>query len=474
MKNMNAAQALAGLVEMERRVRACDSPEALGWLMVNDTCQLVPYRQAAFWQAGSGKVQALSGVGMPDRHAPFVVWLTAWVLSRVRMWRASSPQQGGVAGVAEGSAAVDAKAQGGGSSGRHATCRLIDASMLTGDDARMWQEHLPAYGLWVNLCSADGQSAGVLLFWRETPWQAQEIALLESLSDAWAHAWRALQRRGGKTRRPRNGARRWLWVGAAALLVLALLPVRQSVLAPAEVAASRPAMIRAPLQGVVDQVAVQPNQVVQAGQLLLQLDARELESQLETARQSLAVAAAELRQGQQQALLDPRGKAMLGLLQGKRDQAAADVDYLTQALARSQIHAPRAGIVIFDDPNDWIGRPVALGERIMMLADPQDAELEVFLPVADAITLAPDADVRLFLNIAPTAPLDARLVRMGYRASPTPDGVLAYRVRAAFTEATSPPRIGLKGTAKLYGERTTLFMYVMRRPLTALRTWMGW
>jgi hypothetical protein len=36
-----------------------------------------------------------------------------------------------------------------------------------------------------------------------------------------------------------------------------------------------------------------------------------------------------------------------------------------------------------------------------------------------------------------------------------------------------PPRIGLKGTAKIYGPRVTLFYYIMRRPLAALRQLVG-
>lgn len=440
------SQALAGLVELERRARACDTSEALGWLMVNETCQLVPYRQAAFWRADTGQIQALSGLGTPDRNAPFVVWLTGWMRG-------------------QGACAADVAS------------RLLSVDMQAAEDVAMWREHLPAQCIWLPFFAdgAGGQIAGALVLWREQAWTTPEQALLASLADAYAHAWRALTRRGRKSVAAIRPQRRRLWWGAAALLLVLLLwPVRQSVLAPAEVVAHQPAMVRAPIQGVVDKVEVQPNEIVKAGQLLLTLDARELESQLETARQGLAIAAAELRQGQQQALLDARSKAMLGVLQGKRDQAVADVEYLEQSLARSRIHAVRDGIVIFDDPNDWIGRPVALGERIMMLADPLEVALDVSLPVADAIALAPDAQVKFFLNIAPAAPLDARLVRMGYRSSPMPDGVMAYRVRAAFAQEETLPRIGLKGTAKLYGERTVLFLYLMRRPLSALRAWLGW
>ncbi|MDQ8031562.1 MAG: HlyD family efflux transporter periplasmic adaptor subunit, partial [Bordetella sp.] len=257
---------------------------------------------------------------------------------------------------------------------------------------------------------------------------------------------------------------------------LLFVPVRQSVLAPAEIVARAPMAVRAPLAGVVDSIAVTPNQAVQQGQLLATLDAREVNGKLESARQALAVADAELRQTQQQALYDERSKAALALARGKRAQAQNDVAYYQEALARTQLRAERDGIALFDDVSDWIGRPVALGERIMMVADPKDAELEVQLPVADAIRLPEAAELRLFLNAAPTSPLPASLLRVGYRAAPTPDGTLAYRVRAQLHPADGQetlPRIGLKGTAKLYGERTPLFAYLLRRPLASLRVWLG-
>ena len=35
-------------------------------------------------------------------------------------------------------------------------------------------------------------------------------------------------------------------------------------------------------------------------------------------------------------------------------------------------------------------------------------------------------------------------------------------------------RLGLHGTAKVYGEEVSLGYYLLRRPLSALRAWTGW
>ena len=441
---------LAALLQVEKRARACADAQALAFLMVNDTHALAPYRQAALWlpgAGGDGAIHALSGLAVPDANAPYTVWLASLLADRARS----------------------------GASGPFSA---------TPDEHSMWAEHLPGHGLLLRLPLTDGKERdGLLALWRDTPWAASEVAVLGLLADAYAHAWRALaptQRTGraatwwGRLRHGKGRTRGWLALGLA-VIGLMFVPVRQSVLAPAEVVARAPMAVRAPLQGVVDQIAVTPNQAVEKGQLLAALDVRDLEGRLESARQALAVAEAELRQNQQQALVDDRSKATLALAQGKRAQAASDMDFYAKAVARAQLRAERAGIVLFDDPADWIGKPVALGERIMMVADPADVELDIHLPVGDAIALPAQAEVRLFLNTAPADPLPATLLRVGYRAAPTADGSMAYRVRARLDDAASDraPRVGLKGTAKLYGESTPLYGYLLRKPLATLRVWLG-
>lgn len=440
---------LATLLQLEKRARACTSAQELTFLMVNDTHALAPYRQAALWTPGAGgdgSITALSGLAVPDANAPYTAWLSGALARRARDGE---------------SGAFQAKP----------------------DELKMWAEHLPAYGLLLRLpCQAAGDA--LLALWRDTPWQRSEAAALALLADAYAHAWRAMapaQRRPRAATwwgRLRHGERRthwWLGLGVAGVALMCV-PVRQSVLAPAEVVARAPMAVRAPLQGVVDHIAVAPNQPVEKGQLLAALDVRDLEGRLESARQALAVANAELRQNQQQALVDERSKATLAVTQGKRDQAASDLDFYTRALTRAQLRAERAGIALFDDPADWIGKPVALGERIMMVADPADVELEIHLPVGDAVDLPEHATVQLFLNTAPASPLPATLLRVGYRAAPTAEGTMAYRVRARFDDGGAQavqPRVGLKGTAKLYGERTPLAGYLLRKPLATLRVWLG-
>lgn len=439
------AERLALLLQLERRARAQPDLAGLAFLMVNDTRQLLDYREAFLWDADKGRISACSGLAQVEANVPLMLLLgrlcAGW---DVQPWAAQPRDLG----------AADAPGAGPGE----------------------WAEYLASNLLRLPLKDRDGHLLGSLLLSREQPLARHERALLELLLDAYGHAWASLQ---GARKRPlasqlRKRPRRAMLAAGALALALALLPVHQTVLAPAEIMPRNPAVLRAPLQAVVERLLVQPNQTVKRGEPLVQLDRRELESRLESARQSLAAADAHLRQTRQQALFDERAKAALAELTSRRDQARADLAFIDDNLQRSLILAPRDGVAIFDDPSDWIGRPVALGERIMQVADPHDTRLDIQLPVADAIALEPGAEVRLFLNSQPGSPLPASLERYGYRASPSADGGMAYRLQAGFSEPDPRLRVGLKGTAKLYGERTLLVHYLLRRPLAALRVHLGW
>lgn len=430
---------LAELLQLQRRARARETPDELAFFIVNETHSLVKYRQALLWSNDQQRLEAVSGLASLDHNAPFCSTFSRWC----RQWQAEQRQSG--------------------------TVRCQD---LPVDDQALWHEHLPEHVLWLPLRSAQGDTSLTLILARETAWLAPEILLLETLAEPYAHAWSSLhkQRRATPTH-PKK--RRILLLSTVTLVLVMLIPVRQSVLAPAEIVAHQPVMVRAPVAGVIDDILVRPNQPIRANQPLVRLDVRELENRLEAARQTFATADAQYRQAQQQALFDTNSKASLAVLQSRREQAQSERDFLQRQLERMQLTSPRDGVAVFDDASEWIGRSVAVGERIMMVADPKDVELEIQLPAADAIALETGADVRLFLNVAPNAAQDAQLTQIGYRAALTPDNVMAYRLRARFTEDDTQRRVGLKGTAKLYGKRTLLVAYLLRKPLATLRVWLG-
>lgn len=445
--NARALRELVALLQVERLARSASARDELAFLVVNDARRAIAFDQAALMLEGIGgalSVHAMTGVSRHAADSPRVQNLTR-MLNRCRgALPAEEPALVGREGFA--------------------------------DAAEDWDALAPANPLWVPLLAPSGKAIGGLWLTRESPWRQAELMQFGFLAHTIAHAWEALAPRGIAPREllERVRAHRYLPRVAVALLLCLLFPVRQSAVAPAEIAARNPQVMSPPVEGVVESIAVQPNDEVRRGQLLFSLDPRLIRNRHEVAQKSLEVARADFSRAAQKAFSDPASKSELTVLKAVAEQREAEVKYTAELLERIQVRAPADGVVAFSDASDWLGRPVRVGEKIMILADPRDVELVVWLPVDEAISLEPGAPIEAFLTTDPTHTFHATLRLASYTAEKSQEQVLSYRIRATFEEGTDPlPRIGLQATAKVHGERVTLFYYVFRRPIAVARRWLG-
>lgn len=431
---------LLSLLQLGRRARAAEGVAALGFVLVNESHQLFEYRQAAFWL--NGQIATVSGVPQVESNAPYVQWLSEVCKT---LW-----QSGG-------------------------SLRTVTAADIPDALAECWAEWLPACALWMPLVHAE-QRHGALLIATEAPLPEGAMALAGEIAGVYAHALAAFQPRQRWRERVAAALRptRNRCVVVAALLAVAVLPVRQSVLATAEVVPSEPFLVRAPLDGVIDRFLVQPNQAVTVGTALFAMDVTALQTRNEIARNAYDTALEEYRQSAQAAVTDDKSKLEVALRRGELAARAAELDYAANQLGRVQVKAERAGLAVFADVNDFQGKAVMLGERILTLANPSEVALAIDFPAREQLDLQVGTAVTLYPSDAPLASYQARVTQIAYHAEAARDGVLAYRLKAEFVAGEAVPRIGLMGTAKLTGKRVPLIYYALRRPLTALRQWLGW
>lgn len=429
-------EGLLRLLQIEREARRAENLNALRFTCVNAPRQLLEYQQAILWDPVTG-VQALSGLSTVERDAPFVRWVE-------RFLREHPPTRG-----------------------------ARERASLPAAEQDAWRQWLPEQ-LWLEpLMAAPGLpgAASLTMPWlilaRTQPWAVPEQTLLGELGEALGHAWSLFAKK-----RTWRGPKRSL-LGLAVVAGILMIPVRQTVVAPVEVIPVDPVLIRVSLDGVIDRIHVQPNQRVQVGQPLLDLDPTALNGRLDVARNALSVAEADYRQVAQQALLDPRAKALVALRRGDVDRRQAELRYLEQLSERLRIQSPVEGIAVLSDPNDWLGRAVRVGEKVMDVADPNRVELLIRLPVEDMLPLPDKAAVDAYLNIAPDDAVPARVHFLSYQAEPTPEGTLAYRIKAELLDTTTAPRVGLRGTARIYGDRVSFGYWLFRRPWSWLRQWIG-
>jgi multidrug efflux pump subunit AcrA (membrane-fusion protein) len=253
-----------------------------------------------------------------------------------------------------------------------------------------------------------------------------------------------------------------------------MIPVNLSALAPVEIVPIDPFVVSSSMNGVVEKILVSPNQTVAAGQPLVHLDDTEVRNSVAIAVEALEVAKVQLEKVERGAFINTQSGEMMAELTAQVDLRNAELTFARERLKKSLLTSEKSGVAVVNQPDAWAGRPVSTGEKILQIADPDQVELQIMLPVADAVLLSSGNRVRIFLDSAPLSPKEAQIVRSEYEAYPTESGILSYRVTARFTDTEEHPRIGLRGTAKVFGKQVSLFYYLFRRPITAFRQWTGW
>ena len=434
------------LLDFERRIQSASSNREVAFRAVNDSSQVLRFDQAVLWRTDMFSrpvVVAASGLADVSTDSPYQQWL-------VRLIQAITPES-------------------------FDKLRLMTMAELPEAVVADGSDWCPAHVVHCPLVGPTGTPLGGLLFFRSQPFSEAEVAAAEWIARSSGYglwAWRSDRQR---MRRWLRSQMSWKAIGVVAILVALTLfiPVPLSALAPAEITPLRPIPVTSPLDGVVKEILVKPNQIVKADEVLAILDDTPLRNRLELAAKALDIARADLQRVQFKSFTDDASRLELQVLNARVQEKSAEVSYLTEVLGKSKLLAPQGGVAVFSSQDDWRGRPVQVGERVMLIADPSLIDVTIYMPPDDAVELEPGGRVELLLHVNPLSPLDAQIERASYEATPAPDGTLAYLVRARLLPGQGLPRIGLRGTAKVYAERVSLGYYLLRKPLAFVRRSLG-
>lgn len=435
---------VSALFELEKGLRTATSLSSLSFLIVNQTSRLINFDQAVFISISdsglSPRVRAIAGVASVDRTAPFVHWLEKVAKSENRGAERSL---------------------------RHP----VSPRDMSKTELEEWNSFCPPHILWVPLISPLYGIIGVLWLSRHQPWDDEkEFVLLDHIGLSYGHALQVFNRGWSFSKILSMLIKRPVLFIIAILLCLAMMaPVTMTALGPAAIVPVAPFVVTSPVQGVVKEIVVESNQAIQAGQTIAWLDDTQMRNRVAVAVKALDVAVAQRKRAERAAFVDSQTREALAELEAQVDLRKAELQFTREQLNQARLVSGKDGVAVVSRPEKWIGRPVNLGERILQVADPNNVEVDIMLPVKDVILLEPENRVRLFLDSDPLSPLFARIIRFEYEPQLTELGSLAYRVTAQLTNNQVHPRIGLRGTAKVYGRKVTLFYYIFRRPIMAIQ-----
>jgi len=425
---------IAKLIGLEKKTREAKTEDELNFVIVNETRQLVDYVSSFLLlktQTDNLITKATSDLATIDRTSPLISYLEKII--NHKDYKESKDIQS------------------------------IDLVKISKSLKIKKPKNIPNYILQVPLFSPQEGFQGFLVLSKNENFSESEIDLLTHLASTFGHAITFFKKDISVFKfLKKTFSGKGFWTAIIIFVIVSLIPVKIKSTAPVDVIPSSPKLITAPFDGVVKNIVINNNDKVKVGDLVVLLEDLDLNNEYNLAKQSLQIAEKELLRSRQSSFSDKREKAKLAELVAQVDLRKAELNSVSKRLKNSKIFSNQNGIAIVDRKTEWQGRPISVGEKIITIANPNEIEFLIWLPVKDSLVIQKNSLVKVFLDINPMKSLEGKLLRASYQPSLSPEGILSYKLTASYEgNAKSLPRIGLRGTAKVYGSKVTLFYYLL-------------
>ncbi|MCY1667730.1 efflux RND transporter periplasmic adaptor subunit [Rhizobium sp. SL86] len=332
--------------------------------------------------------------------------------------------------------------------------------------------------LWTPILTKDEAASGVL-YARSKPWRREDLDLVTRCAGIFSKQAQSLREPTAPSNWSPSNSRfsRPKQAGAilAVLLTIGLcMPTTMMVSAPFQVVSQSHLIVAAPLKGVVEQVFVKPGEAVATGQPLVKFVDIAEKNQVSIARRQVEMSEALLRRANQMSFEKQESGRELGPSLADVAIKRAELNLAIERSTRTTINAEADGVAVFTDEKSLIGRPYSIGERVLEIADPERIEFEILLDVSDSISLTSGMPVKLFPDAAPLHSIEGQINQISYLAEQDRLGRLSYKVFATpDPDESETLRLGTTGTAKIYGQKVPLALYLFRRPIASVRQWIG-
>lgn len=435
------AALLAQFMRYTRYVIEADKAREVAWRIVSQLNSVLPVQRVLLVTADGKQVLATDSGAQPAKDRPFV--------DAIRLVAKKAGRHGAHVFTAEDDPRPVAQQQ------------AMGGSQLCWVPLQANSEQPADYALWLER-------------WQGKAWTPQELELLARLGP-FLHM--ALQR---KHRQP-AGKRRWKIIAAMVVAAVMLFPVREHAVATGRIVADQPAVVTAPLSGVIAKVnAAQGAQVV-PGVPLLSYDRRLFDQQVLEAEQSVAVARAELGRIQAASYGDLDARAQIEAQKLEVQRLQNQLVFLQSQIKLADVTSPAAGVLQIPDAADLVGRRIDTGERLASVADPSRTKLLIEMPVRDVSLIEVGGEVSIRLDSAPLQSFSAQVTSIGFTVENNEAKQAIVPVYACWqlndgggsqSNCSSVPdelqaelTPGQQGNVRVYAGWTVLGYQILRRPL---------
>jgi multidrug resistance efflux pump len=245
------------------------------------------------------------------------------------------------------------------------------------------------------------------------------------------------------------GPRHLLWktatVAVALLLaILVLVPINYRVTAKALLEGQTQRVAVAPFEGFISAAPVRAGDTVQAGQLMAQLDDRDLKVDLAKWSSERDQYERKLREA-----MAAHEMSNVQILDAQFKQADAQVKLATEKIVRTKITAPYPGIVVSGDLSQMIGSPVETGKKLFEIAPLEQYRIVLQVDEKEIRHVESAQTGQIVVSGVNDDPMPLTVTKVTPVAT-AQDGKNTFRVEASLNGDISPRlRPGMEGIGKV-------------------------
>jgi HlyD family secretion protein/Biotin-lipoyl like len=305
--------------------------------------------------------------------------------------------------------------------------------------------------------------------WNGKSWSNDEIELLSFLGKSYVAALAKFKVRFI----PRKFLKATFLAVFIFLFIMSFfIEVRLRVVAPCEVVPTDPYVITTPLDGKIESITVDHGQKVLRGDLLFSYDNKLPAYQLDMERKELEISLSNLERAQNKGYEDVEALKEMETLRLLVNKELLDVDLGSYQFEKLEVRAPINGLIEMKNPKEWRGKQVVVGEKVLTIFDENKTHVEIEIPHNDRIAFDWDIPVKVFLNVSPELSHQAQLRYISSYTTVSDNDIVVFLGEADWEDPVKV-KLGLKGTAVLYGEKVTLIYWLMRKPMNTFRELTG-
>ena len=317
----------------------------------------------------------------------------------------------------------------------------------------------------------DGFAGVLIILWEKPPLETQlkelgQLALAlgmttVALKRARLHWWQRFQFDTSKERN-RRIFKLSLWF---AFVVVMLIPVPHRIAGSVLLEPTVKRFVNAPFDGILKQTFHLSGDQVKNGDLLAELDGKEIEWQLSglNAEKSRA-------QKQKDVSAAARDTSSVQIAQLEIERLDAQIELLEHRMANLQIKSPLEGIVILGDLKRAEGSPINKGQVLFEIAPLDNMLVQMAIPVDDIRYVEPNAPLSIILDAYPNDIFEETVSKIQPRAM-TRDSQQVFILEAKMDNVDGRLRPGLKGHGRVYADKETLGWVIFHKAWEHLFKW---